>query len=230
MDIIKYFHEEPTPLEPLTPDHDPDARQQAHRTADADVPLTRQALTEHLATPDYYRGYLAGTNRAAGGVGLTAIEQPDAFVVPLMAALGAAWWAYATIDGDVVPLDEAAVRRVLRDPVATAVLVTASGPVDAERITPVAVPARRRAHPALRALLDAAHVAFFPEQAHDGFDWSVFSAHPMRDVLTDAFKQHPAEGVRRFVLPYQKARSERKFYFETWQLNEAPLPDYIEEV
>jgi hypothetical protein len=89
---------------------------------------------------------------------------------------------------------------------------------------------RRYALPALRRLLESARVAFFPEPAHDGFDWSFFSAHPMREPLTSAFKQNPAEDVRRFVLPYQKARSESKFYFETWQLNEAALPEYIEEV
>jgi hypothetical protein len=94
----------------------------------------------------------------------------------------------------------------------------------------VAGRARRRALPALRALLDAAHVAFFPEPAHDGHDWSIFSAAPMRDRLVAAFRAHPTDGVRRFVLPYQRARSESKFYFDRWQLTESPLPDYVEEV
>ena len=40
----------------------------------------------------------------------------------------------------------------------------------------------------------------------------------------------PRVPVRRFVVPYQKARSESKFYFETWQLTEPSLPDYIVEV
>lgn len=230
MDIVKYFYEEPTLLETLTPDDDPDARQQAHRSADTDERPTRQSLKDFLATPDYYRGYLAGSNRVADRVGLTAIEQPTAFVVPLLEALGAAWWARATPGGSVDVLDPAGARQTLRDPSGTAVLVTASAAVDADRIEAVIGTPRRHALPALRRLLDAARVAFFPEPAHDGFDWSFFSAAPMRDRLTAAFKQNPAEGVRRFALPYQKARSESKFYFETWQLDAAPLPAYIEEV
>jgi len=230
MDIVKYFYEEPTLLETLTPDHDPDARQQAHRTTETDERPTRQTLEDFLATPDYYRGYLAGSNRAADRVGLTAIEQPAAFVVPLLEALGAAWWARAAPDRTVDVLDTAGARQTLQDPSGTAVLVTAAAAVDADRIEAVVGTPRRYALPALRQLLESARVAFFPEPAHDGFDWSFFSAAPMRDRLTAAFKQNPAEGVRRFALPYQKARSESKFYFERWQLNEAPLPAYIEEV
>lgn len=230
MDIIKYFYEEPTLLETLTPDDDPDARRQAHRSTDAAGPPSRQALEDFLATPDYHRGYLAGTNRTANRVGLTAIEQPAAFVEPLWDGLHAGWWARAAPDGTVTPLEADAARAVLRDPAATAVLVTATAPVAEARIAAVVGTARRRALPALRALLAAARVVFFPEPAHDGFDWSFFSAHPMRDSLVAAFKQYPAPAVRRFVLPYQKARSESKFYFETWQLEEASLPAYIEEV
>ncbi len=232
MDIIKYFYEEPTLLESLTPDDDPDARHQQHRSADVVADPSRQSLEAFLSTPeDYHRGYLAGANRVAGRVGLTAIERPDAFVQPVLQGLGAGWWAHATTDGAVDELDAAAVRAVLRNPSGTAVLITADAPVDANRLTAVTGTQRRYALDALRALLDTARcVAFFPEPAHDGFDWSFFAAHPMRNALTKAFKQNPAEDVRRFVLPYQKARSESKFYFETWQLSEAPLPAYIEEV
>jgi len=231
VDIIKYFYEEPTLLETLTPDDDPDARRQQRRSADAVDDWSRHSLETFLATPgDYHRGYLAGANRMAGRVGLTAIDRPDAFVGPLLEALSAGWWARATADGAVDELDVAAVRTVLHDPSGTAVLITADAPVDADRLTAVTGTQRRYALPALRALLNEARVAFFPEPAHDGFDWSFFAARPMRDALTEAFKQNPAEDVRRFVLPYQKARSESKFYFETWQLSEASLPAYIEEV
>jgi len=230
MDIIKYFFEEPTLLETLTPDDDPDARQQTHRTADRGARPTRQSLEDFLATPDYYRGYLAGSNRAADRVGLTAITAPTAFTGPLIEGLGAGWWARAASDASVSPLDASGARQTLHDPSDTAVLVTAAAPVDADRIAAVVGAPRRHTLPALRRLLESARVAFFPEPAHDGFDWSFFSAHPMREALTQAFKQNPAEGVRRFALPYQKARSESKFYFETWQLGEAPPPAYIEEL
>jgi hypothetical protein len=226
--ILKYFHEEPALLEPVTPDADPDARRRADRS---DLPENVSVpLGELLDTRDAYRGYLAGTNRADEQVGLTTLRPPAAYTAPLMAALGRTWWARYTTDGRADPLDEEGARRTLRAPHDTAVLVTADAPVDAERMAAVAGRARRRALSALRALLEAAHVVFFPEPAHDGHDWSFFSASPMRDRLVAAFRERPSDAVRRFVLPYQHARSESKFYFDKWQLTGSPLPDYIEEV
>jgi hypothetical protein len=227
-DVLKYFHEEPALLEPVTPDADPDARRREDRS---DLPENVSVpLDDLLDTRDAYRGYLAGTNRADEQVGLTALRDPNAFVTPLQEALGRAWWGRCTTAGTVEGLDDDGVRAVLADPADTAVLVTADAPVAAERIAAVAGRARRRALPALRALLDAAHVAFFPEPAHDGHDWSFFSAAPMRDRLVAALRAHPTDRVRRFVLPYQRARSESKFYFDRWQLTGSPLPDYVEEV
>jgi len=214
-DILKYFHQEPTVLEPVTPDHDPDVT---------------VSLEDLLDTEEAYRGYLAGTNQAEGAVGLTTLRTPSAYTAPLTAALGRAWWGRCTQEGGTDTLDVEAVRRVLRAPDDTAVLVTADAPVAPERMAMVAGRARRRALPALRRLLEEAHVAFFPEPAHEGHDWSLFSASPMRDRLVTALRDRPADGVRRFVLPYKYARSESKFYFEQWQLTGSPLPDYIEEV
>ena len=51
---------------------------------------------------------------------------------------------------------------------------------------------------------------------------------PLRERLVAAFRRHPAPGVRRFVLPYRRARSEHTFYFERWTLDD--LPDWIEEL
>ena len=70
----------------------------------------------------------------------------------------------------------------------------------------------------------------FPEPAHDGYDWSLFARRPMREAFCEALVRHAAAGVRRFVLPYRKARSEEKFYFELWQLHTGPLPAHIQEL
>lgn len=228
-DILKYFHEEPALLEPVTPDHDPDARRREDRS---DLPdNVSVSLGELLDTRDAYRGYLAGTNPADDRVGLTSLRVPAAYVDPLVEALGRDWWGRAVEAGGVETLGPEAVRRVLQAPEDTTVLVTADGPVEAEQVAAVAGTERRRALSALRTLLGNAHVVFFPEPAHDGHDWSFFSAQPMQERLVAAFRAHPVEGLRRFVLPYQKARSESKFYFDTWQLTDASsLPNYIEEV
>jgi len=227
-DILKYFHQEPTVLEPVTPDHDPDARRRADRT-----PLPDEVtvpLSDLLDTEEAYRGYLAGTNGTDEAVGLTTLRTPSDYTVPLTAGLGRAWWGRCTASGDAEALDVEAARQVLRDPGDTGVLVTADAPVDPERMAMVAGRARRRALPALRRLLETGHVAFFPEPAHDGHDWSLFSASPMRDRFVAALRDRPTDAVRRFVLPYKHARSESKFYFDQWQLTGSPLPDYIEEV
>jgi hypothetical protein len=96
-------------------------------------------------------------------------------------------------------------------------------------VAAVAGSERRQTVSVLRRVLDQGGMVFFPEPAHHGIDWSFFSAKPMRDTLVAAFRRHPATSVRRFVVSFQKARSEHKFYFEAWQLDE-PLPDYIEEI
>lgn len=236
MNIIKYFYEEPALLEPRTPDEDPDARRWGDRPGPGSG-RPRMDLETLLDTDDYYRGYLAGTALDADRVGLTALDRPAAFVEPMVEALGAAWWGRCPAEAEqdaaaVEALDEDAARRVLRDPSGTALLVAAPAAPDADAVAAVATTARRHTPAPLRALLDAAAeaVVFFPESAHDGHDWSFFAARPMRDALVDAFRHHPTDDVRRFVLPYQKARSESKFYFETWQLTESPLPAYVEEV
>lgn len=227
-DILKYFHDEPTLLEPLTPDADPDARRREEQSA---VPEERILAGEDpFDTQEAYRGYLAGASRTDDRVGLTVLRDSDAFVLPIRAALGRAWWGRYTTDGQCETLDADGVRETFVSPGGTAVLVTADAPVSAERMAAVAGRAPRRAIPALRSLLDAAHVAFFPESAHDGHDWSFFSAAPMHDRLVAAFRDHPTDRVRRFVVPYRHARSESKFYFDQWQLTASPLPDYVEEV
>ena len=227
-DVLKYFHEEPALLEPVTPDANPDARRRADRS---DLPEgVSVPLEDLLDTRDVYRGYLAGTHHAGDAVGLTTLRADAAYVPPVMTALGRSWWGRCTPQNTVEALRSERARDLLRSPARTTLLVTADAPVGTERITAVAGRAPRRVAAALRTLLDEAHVVFFPEPAHDGHDWGFFSASPLRDRLVDAFRTHPAPETRRFVLPYQKARSESKFYFDEWQLTASPLPDYIEEV
>ena len=242
-DILKYFYEEPALLEPVTPDAHPDARRRNHRPAHGPgASGPSMPIEQLLRTDDYYRGYLAGT-RTVGEphpdtdrVGLTTLPDPSVYVEPILEALAQGWWGHfprtdsseetPTVEG----ITETQARKILAEPRATDVLVTAPAPLDPERVAAVVGTARRHALEPLRDLLDAGAVVFFTEPAHDGHDWSFFSGHPMRNRLVEALQKRPAPSLRRFVLPYQKARSESKFYFETWQLKEPSLPDYIEEV
>ena len=225
--VLKYFCEEPALLESVTPDANPDARR---RTGRPGLPEDLSALRDDpFDTSDVYRGYLAGTHHAHDEVGLTTLS-PGAYVPSLLDVLGRSWWGQVATQGVVESLSPDAVERVLHAPLRTDLLVTADAPVEAERMTAVAGRAPRRAARALRALLEEADAVLFPEPAHDGSDWSFFSVTPIRDQLVEAFRDHPVDETRRFVLPYQKARSESKFYFDTWLPTDSPLPNYVEEV
>ena len=215
MDILKYFHEEPVHLEALSAEADPDARRRAEPSA---------SLDDLLRPTAYYRGYLAGSRQDR--VGLTALASPNAFVLPLLDVLAGSRWTFAAPDGSVEAAADPA--SLLQHPGAAAALAASDGPVDETALAEVARAERRYGIPALRRLLDAGATVLFPEPAHDGWDWSVFSAEPLRERLGAAFRRHPAPGVRRFVLPYRRARSEHTFYFERWTLDD--LPDWIEEL
>ncbi|NNF58229.1 MAG: hypothetical protein HKN04_08295 [Rhodothermaceae bacterium] len=218
MDIVKYFYEEPAALHAV-----PDG---AVRAADDLVPL--DAL---LAGPRFYRGYLAGTclqPAADGGlrVGATALENPAIWIQPLLTLFDGVVWTRLDANQTAARCDAPA--EVLADPRATGVLVVAESVIPVELLQPLGSAERREGLPALRALLADAEAVLFPEPAHDGFDWSVFASTPLRERLAAALRAYPAPGARRFVLPYQRARSEHRFYFEQWQLD--ALPDFIEEV
>ena len=217
LDIIKYFYEEPVHLEALSAEADPDARRRAAPEHD---------LAALLRPTSYFRAYLAGTDLAADRTGFTAIAHPEAFVSPLLDVFVGRVWTQADRAGSATVIEDAA--SVWRDPSETAVLVAASGPVDADALVAVASVERRYGINALKQLLAEADVVAFPEPAHDGWDWSLFAAAPLRERLVAAFQRHPVEGVRRFALPYREARSEHKFYFERWQLD--TLPAHIEEL
>ncbi len=217
--IVKYLWEEPVHLEALSAETDPDARRRA---------APESSLGALLRPTDYYRGYLAGSHGTRAG--LTAIPGPEAFALPLLDALGGLHWvtvaaAEAGAAGETGETDAPA--AVLRDPSGVSVLVGAERAVDEADLHAVATVERRYAVPALRRLLARATV-LFPEPAHDGWDWSLFSARPVKDRLVAAFCARPAEGVRRFALPYRRARSEHTFYFERWTLD--ALPEWVEEI
>lgn len=210
MDIVKYFYEEPVALETLTPALEPDARRQEGPA------MSLEAL---LHPPRYYRGYLAGTDLDRLRIGVTALAEPAAAFGPLRDALGGGVWTRHVEDGDVAVLSGEEVGAVLRTPARTAVLVLAEEAVDPALLDGVVGADRRYGLAELRRLLAVARVVLFPEPAHHGYDWSLFATEPVRERLAAAFRRHPLPAARRFVLPYQQARSEEKFYFEQYDLS-----------
>ncbi|PEN05014.1 hypothetical protein CRI93_14240 [Longimonas halophila] len=232
MSIVKYFFEEPALLEPPASDANPDARRRTERSARASHDPDADTLRALLNPATAYRGYLAGTDLEANRVGLTALSVMDTMVHALTAVFAHPHVCGIAPDGTLnADMDMQAVRSWWTTPQGECVLACADAPIDPTPLHDVAQQARREGSAALRTLMEAGTTVFFSEPAHDGFDWSFFSPAPVRDALTDALRTHvSANEVRCFVLPFQKARSESKFYFEQWQLNQASLPTYIQEV
>ena len=222
MDIVKVFIEEPAGLEALVGDDEPDALRRGAALGSLDALLGGGAFES-----DYARAYLAGTRLGPPQrVGLTALDDAEAFVQPLLAWAGERAWTALDAEGHRLGLIPAEAAARLRRPHGTAAL--AVGPADGETLARAAAGARRDAVPALRELLDGGAAVLLPERAHDGHDWALFARRPLRDALVAALRARPAQGARRFVVPYQEARGEHRFYFEQWQLD--ALPDYVEEV
>ncbi|MFN3595985.1 MAG: hypothetical protein ACK41D_01790 [Rubricoccaceae bacterium] len=240
MDVLKCFFEEPAPLYAAGP------AEVAAETGPA-RPGTRglppNGSLEALLAPDerafYARLYLAGTHLPADAarerprIGLTALREARLFTAPLLAlAAGATWTAVRAAPearGSGTGLGAADAAAALAHPHDVAALAFAPGAgVPPHALARAAAPERREAFAALRALLDThpGATVLLPEPAHDGHDWSVFAAQPLRAPFAEALRAHPAPHARRFMLPYQRARGEHTFYFEQWQLD--ALPPHVE--
>lgn len=209
MQLIKYFFEEPAALEGFEPD-----------TAASSVdPFPKTAFPEAwLHRPPYYRGYLTGTNLAAGTFGLTTLTPATRFTTPLIATQSGCVWMGLDPEGPPRTLTVDAVAALLAHPGDLRLLAGIREPVAPETLRAAGDRERRLALPGLRALLDAGAVVLYPEPAHHGFDWSLFSAQPLQPALSQALQCQRGPTLRIFVIPFVQARSEEKFYFETYDL------------
>lgn len=211
MDIIKYFYEEPFHLEDLADDLDFDARRQE---------LPTLPLNDFVRVPSYYRGYLAGTNLRENIVGLTAVSDKEAFIDGLKRATKDQIWTHISAQSQQNGLTHTDLGDALSNPDSTGVLVVSNHVLGPKDIPPELNRERRESMAALRGVLQHAVMVMFPEPAHHGNDWSIFSSKPIRKRLEQAIVESKAPETRFYSLPYQHARSEHKFYFEQYSLEE----------
>lgn len=215
MDVVKVFTEEPLGLEALVPDTEPDARR---REA---PPPSLEAFLSRPPEP-FARVYLAGTSLGPPRrVGATALEDVSSWVRPLLDWAGDRPWS---------ALEDEALRSVSKSEAASALgggsaQALALGDPGARLVEAVGGERRDRL-PALRSILEGGASVLFREPAHDGWDWSLFSAAPLRNPLVEAFRRHPSR-ARRIVAPYRRARGEHTFYLEQWMDS---LPAWAETV
>lgn len=205
--ILKVFYEEPAALEP-----------------DGFVWPTPPD------TPCYSRFYLAGTDLGTRHIGLTALRA-EAFVPALLSVLQrwSNWWQVVPA-GLVRPLSADALPSTLAAPNDTAALVGSVQEVLSVDPACLAIVDDQARWPIVRQLLKAGSLVALREPAHHGYDWHLFASEPLLVRLETALRAHPVPGVRRFLVPYQKARAEERFYFEQWMLDGPSKPDYIRKI
>lgn len=203
MRYIKYFFEEPTLLD-LT-DGEPGGGP------------SQQGLEGLLRKPRHYRGYLAATDTENDLVGGSSLEDHAAARILASILSGPIWFSsrapgqkdsqltLLTHPKDViqalVTMGGASVMLLDMDP-SEELIHALTDDTD-----------RKSGMRTIAALLDRGATLVFPEQAHTGHDWSIFSARPMAREVREAMSALP-DDTRGFVIPYKEARGEHKFYFE----------------
>jgi len=75
---------------------------------------------------------------------------------------------------------------------------------------------------AIAGLLKSDDLLLYKEQAHDGFDLHLFSKNNIYRDIFYPLKTLVGDHFRFFSINGKRVRSERKFYFETWTLDNPP--------
>jgi len=221
MEIIKYFYEEPALLEVVPSDLDPDARGRS---------FSGYSVSGWFTNARYSRGYVSGTDLVTGRVGFSVLRNTCAFVDPLLQTVGESGWTHVVPSSGCHAITHQVARQILLAPKKPMMLCCSSDVLTEEDMVLVMESDRRVSYSALvRLLQDTSCTLFVAMAAGKYFDWALYSSVPLREQLIAAFQERVYSGVRRFLIPLSRARSEQAFRFELWQLDRH-LPEYIEEV
>lgn len=74
----------------------------------------------------------------------------------------------------------------------------------------------REAAMAARLLIDAGLTLLLPEPSHDGLDWALYAPAALSARAIGLLGNMVGSDLEAFVIPFQKARAEHKFYFELY--------------
>ena len=89
---------------------------------------------------------------------------------------------------------------------------------------------RKQMEPELMAVLAKVDLVLFPIKATGGFDLEIFSSSSIKEPLRSLLTRNPSEEVRRFFLDTHRVRSEQKFHFDLWMIDQLEGLDWLEEV
>ncbi len=206
MRVIKYFYEEPTFL---------------HLGGDRSEELDPAVPASLLKEQSHYRGYLAASDLESGAVGGSSLGD-DAAATALTAILDSPAWYFSFEPGPKTSgirllADEVEIVRALVTMSRKSVLITGIEPTEESVRSLTEDQDRRNSLESVFRLLESGCTIVFPEPAHVGHDWSVYSASPTADRMREQLRKE-IPNCRRYVIPYARARGEHKFYFEQFDL------------
>lgn len=212
MRVIKYFFEEPTLLD----------------LEDGPVEGSEgSSLDRLLRQHKHYRGYLAASDLESGQIGGSSLEDNAAAEALSRVLGGPVWFSNRAPGQEDVELqllsDHEHIVAALATMASNAVMILdfeSDHGVDEEVVAELTKDQdRKRGLKMISRLLDAGCTVVFPEPAHMGHDWSIFSAKPLARQMQDALESAPKD-CRSFVVPYVKARGEHRFYFEQYDIDQ----------
>jgi len=207
MRVIKYFFEEPTLL-------DFPAEEESGQPS-------KSSLDRLLRKNRHFRGYLAASDLDNDMVGGSALEDNAAAEILSNVLEGPIWFSNRVAGQDVVSLtlltDQKSIVQALSTMGGDSIMMMDVDPTE-ELVRALTDSNDRKAGMQMIAkLLDGGCTLVFPERAHMGHDWSVFSSQPLAERMKDAMANLP-DDTRAFVIPYIEARGEHKFYFEQYDM------------
>jgi len=209
MRVIKYFFEEPTLLD-------------FPESASESPVDSGEQLLELMRDKRHFRGYLAASDLENNTVGGSSLEDQAAARV-LAEVIGKPLWFLKRGQDAGNPVqfelltDLKAIVLALTTMTADSVVISDLDPKDHDMEHLVGSSDRKQDFGAIVRLLNMGATVVFPEPAHVGHDWSVFSAKPLSGNIRAQMAGVPKD-CRCFVVPYVKARGEHKFYFEQYDL------------
>ena len=205
MRYIKYFYEEPTLLD-LT-DGQPGAGS------------SQQGLEGLLRKPRHYRGYLAASDTEQDLVGGSSLEDQAAASILADVLRGPVWFSNRAAGQPSGQLNLLTHRKGIIQALGTmggaSVMLVDMDPSEELIHALTDDTDRKSGMRTIAALLDKGGSLVFPEQAHTGHDWSIFSSLPLAREVREAMSALP-DNTRGYVIPYKEARGEHKFYFEQY--------------
>lgn len=208
MRIIKYFFEEPTFLEfPEAPS--------------SKLPSDSGRLIQLLKDQRYFRGYLAASDSDNDMIGGSALSDYAAAKVLATVLIGPVWLinkAPGIVAAHALLSSSEKVVQALVTMSSESIMISELNPDGQDLGHLIEQSDREQVFRTIARLLDIGATVVFPEPAHVGHDWSVYSARGLSDEIRRALSEAPSD-YRSYVIPYAKARGEHQFYFEQYDID-----------